>query len=200
MATFAEALALVLDGVDRGDGRRHADRPARRRDHASADRAARLRLGPATIVGVPHAGAGRAGRRDYPDALARSRAVDGRGLSKQAFHLLPRMAEVDEVMTPELQDRVFECHPETVFARLAGGPLTDQQALDRGPGPAPAAARPVAAEDGTRLDRPPSGAKADDVLDALAVAVTAWRFTVGDVEHLGDGARDARGLRMEIVV
>ena len=46
----------------------------------------------------------------------------------------------------------------------------------------------------------PRGAKADDVLDALAIAVTAWRFTTGDVEHLGDGERDARGLRMEIVV
>ena len=38
------------------------------------------------------------------------------------------------------------------------------------------------------------------MLDAVAVAITAWRFTIGDVEHLGDGERDGRGLRMEIVV
>jgi hypothetical protein len=32
------------------------------------------------------------------------------------------------------------------------------------------------------------------------VTVIAARFVVGEVEHLGDGAADARGLRMEIVV
>jgi predicted RNase H-like nuclease len=46
----------------------------------------------------------------------------------------------------------------------------------------------------------PGGARADDVLDALVLATVAHRHRRGEVERLGDGALDARGLRMEIVV
>jgi len=38
------------------------------------------------------------------------------------------------------------------------------------------------------------------VLDAFAVAWTARRVLAGEAERLGDGARDERGLVMEIVV
>ena len=35
------------------------------------------------------------GAVDYPDALVQSRAVSGRGLSKQAWNLITKMREVD---------------------------------------------------------------------------------------------------------
>jgi predicted RNase H-like nuclease len=35
-----------------------------------------------------------------------------RGISKQAFGILSKIREVDEQMTPELQNRVYEVHPE----------------------------------------------------------------------------------------
>ena len=44
------------------------------------------------------------------------------------------------------------------------------------------------------------GAAWDDVLDACALVQTARRLAGGQVERLGDGARDARGLRCEIVL
>ena len=196
--TFAEAVALVLDGTIAAMG---VDMPIGLPETGprASDRAARRRLGPrrSSVFATPVRAV--VGATDYPDALARSRAVDGRGLSKQAYNLLPRMAEVDEAMTPELQSRVFECHPETVFTRLGHGPLTTTKHTREGLDVRGDLLRPWFLEDIGAVPAP-RGAKADDVLDALAVAVTAWRFTIGDVEHLGDGERDGRGLRMEIVV
>jgi len=199
VATFAEALVQVVDGrldaigVDMPIGLPAAGSRA-------ADRAARRRLGPRRSSVFPTPVRPVLGATDYVDALARSRAVDGRGLSKQAFNLLPRIAEVDAAMTPDQQVRVFECHPETAFARLAGAPLatTKRQAAGRHH-----RGELLAAELGPidrLLDPLPTGARVDDVLDALVVVVIAARSLVGDVERLGDATRDDRGLRMEIVV
>ncbi len=199
LSSFAEALALVLDGSIAAMG---VDMPIGLPDRGprAADQAARRRLGPRRSSVFPTPVRAALHSADYPDALARSRAVDGRGLSIQAYNLLSSMAEIDEVMTPALQDRVFECHPETTFARLAGGPLPVNKHSSEGLELRRALLDPWLADGIDSIGRAPRGAKTDDVLDALAVAVTAWRFTIGDVEHLGDGALDARGLRMEIVV
>src|SRR5262249_53693005 len=35
-----------------------------------------------------------------------------RMVSKQCFHIFPKIREIDALMTPELQTRVAECHPE----------------------------------------------------------------------------------------
>ena len=42
------------------------------------------------------------------------------------------------------------------------------------------------------------GAASDDVLDAAVLALTARRLRDGVAVRLGDGTRDARGLRMEV--
>jgi len=132
VASFTEALGLVVDGTLEALG---VDMPIGlpASGARAADRAARQRLGPRRSSVFPTPVRPVLGAADYPDALARSRAVDGRGLSKQAFNLLPRIAEVDAAMTPAGQDAVFECHPETAFARLAGGPLgtTKREAAGR---------------------------------------------------------------------
>ncbi len=41
-------------------------------------------------------------------------------ISKQIFHLFPKMREIDALMTPELQVRVFEVHPELAFWAMNG--------------------------------------------------------------------------------
>ena len=117
--------------------------------------------------------------------------ADVAGMSLQAFHLLPRIAEVDRVIVPARQDRVIESHPELAFARLAGGvPLAEPK-------------RTAAGVERRRallgLDEVPRirGAAAHDVLDALALVRTARRLADGTAERLG-GDCDGRGLRMEI--
>jgi predicted RNase H-like nuclease len=197
--TFAEALALVLDGTLDALG---IDMPIGLPDAGprQADRAARLRLGTrrASVFATPVRAV--LGAVDYRDALVRSRSVDGRGLSKQAYNLLPRIAEVDAAMTPDLQDRVFECHPETCFARLAGQPLTTVKRDPEGRADRDSLLTPVLGDVRSLWLTPPPGARADDVLDALAILTTAARVVAGSATRLGDGSLDGTGLRMEIVV
>ena len=169
VATFAATLAPVLDRLDRGDGGRHADRSARRR--APPGRSGRSSTaGTPTIVGVPDAGPGRAGRGDYLDALARSRAVDGRG-------------PVDAVLPPPAPHGGGRRGHD---AGAAGAGVRVPSRDRRSPG-SPAVALPVNKHSSDGLARrrdlldpwlvdgidsigpAPRGAEADDVLDAIAV-------------------------------
>ena len=131
---------------------------------------------------------------DYPEALTRKRAIDGKGLSKQSFFLLPKIAEVDAAITPERQRTVVESHPELAFLRLLGTPLPSKhtepgrrhriKVVHRfiGPQPLPTV----------------RGADMRDVLDAVVLTATALHLAKGTAERLGDGRHDARGLVMEI--
>jgi predicted RNase H-like nuclease len=123
----------------------------------------------------------------YEDALAIG------GLSKQAYHLLPKIREVDALMTPNRQRTVVEAHPELCFARLLGHPCVAPKRTTEGRDERRSVVN-------LAVDRPPAGAAWDDVLDAGALAHTARRLVSGEIERLGDGARDSRGLRCEIVL
>lgn len=163
----------------------------------AADDLARARLGPrrASVFPAPP-------RR----LLAVSRFRAGLGASAQAFALVPKIREVDARMTPALQRRVHEAHPELAFARLHGGPLPHAKRTPEGvalrrrlvaralPGALRALDRFLAAT--RRAD-----VREDDALDALALLTTAERIRAGVAERLpARPPRDTRGLRMEIWV
>ena len=131
---------------------------------------------------------------DYHDALARSRAAGGVGLSIQAWNLVPKIARLDALMTPALQERVREAHPELAFARLAGTPMSTHKSEPAG-----------RAERVSVIGEPPvlAGARRsdvapDDVVDASVLARTAADLLAGDALTVGDGSLDDNGLRMEI--
>lgn len=52
-----------------------------------------------------------------------TQVVDGRGVGCQAWAIVPKVREVDAVLSanPALQQRVFEVHPEVSFAEWNGG-------------------------------------------------------------------------------
>ena len=135
---------------------------------------------------------------DYRDALARARDATGIGLSKQAWNLVGKIRELDALVSPDLQPRVSEAHPESSFAELAGAPLTTRKST------------PDGRDERTRLLLPsfPDVVEhlgrhlpiAVDVLDAFATAWTARRMAVGTARWFGDDALDARGLRMTVAV
>jgi predicted RNase H-like nuclease len=54
------------------------------------------------------------------EASAINRWKTVRGLSQQAFHIGPKIKEVDDAMTPDRQQWAFEVHPEVCFWALAG--------------------------------------------------------------------------------
>jgi predicted RNase H-like nuclease len=106
--------------------------------------------------------------------------------------------QVDDVMTPELESRVIESHPEVSFAAMADAVLPPKKSA---PGVAGRIAALAPWIDATAaLATAPATVPVDDALDALACAWTAERFVRGIHESLGDGTRDDRGLVMRIVL
>ena len=165
------------------------------------DRAGRQRLGPrrSSVFAAPLRCVLTA--TSYADARALLAARGAPSMSAQAFGIVRAVAQVDATMTPALEDRVIEAHPELAFASLAG-------VLPPKRTPEGAAAREAAlqAAYGASIDvaaavaRAPRPAAADDALDALACAWTARCHAAGQTVTLGDGTRDARGLLMRIVM
>jgi predicted RNase H-like nuclease len=122
-------------------------------------------------------------------------------ISAQCWGITPKIREVDQLMTPALQARVVEVHPEVSFAAMNGDkPLARGKKTPEGRGERAALLAqhwgfdvvPLA------LERR-SGAKPDDVLDAMAAAWTAERVVRGAEQRFSAAATDGRGLRMEIV-
>jgi predicted RNase H-like nuclease len=149
------------------------------------------------------------GSTSYDEASAVSRAVSGRGLSRQTWGIVPKIAEVDAVLTPAVQERVAEVHPEVAFTLLdrahgAGDPLPSKKTAE-GRRRREQLLAGWCAHEGWDVDvarlvaAAPRPARADDALDALACAWSALRWARGQAVELGDPrARDARGLRMTI--
>ncbi len=144
------------------------------------------------------------GVHNYDRASRLNHRASGRRLSKQSFHLLPRIAHVDGMLGPGLQRSVREGHPELIFRMLAGrallhGKKTVEGQVER---------TSLLEKAGLRLDTGAarfrlgvSQAGVDDILDAAACALAAWRVAEGRALALPTATeqRDARGLRMEIV-
>ncbi|MDE0115875.1 MAG: DUF429 domain-containing protein [bacterium] len=139
---------------------------------------------------------------DHAEANSLSKSTTGRGLSIQAFHLLPKMREVREVLTPddlaaEARPQAAEVHPETSFAVLAGHPMAMPKRQPAGQAERLAALAP----EFDNLDaapEPPTGATIDDLLDAAAAAWTARRMAAGTAMILGQGKVDETGYPMAI--
>lgn len=137
---------------------------------------------------------------DYPSANAWGK-VDGSGLAKQAWYLLPKIAEIDEAIQPADQERVRECHPELAFMRLAGRPVTASKRTPDGLGQRRTLLEAAGVDTGcllSALDR--RLAAADDLFDAAVLCLTAGRIADGSAVRLPPGppSLDRRGLRMEI--
>ncbi len=171
------------------------------------DRLARARLGARrSSVFSPPARATLAAR-DYAEALRLNRQHAGTGLSKQAWNIVPKIREVDALLQaqPALRGRLRESHPELAFASLnAGEPMAHNKRTVQGreerlqvlEARLPAARRFL--EDVLASTRRREVA-ADDVLDALVLAVVA-REGEGRLATLpAQPPRDETGLAMEMV-
>jgi predicted RNase H-like nuclease len=144
------------------------------------------------------------------EIVHRRRRADPTGehpvMTHQTINIAPKIAEADRVLRaePRRQEWLLEVHPELSFRALAGATLEPKRTS------AGAAARLVLVAEhfpdaprrlGARTWSPSEVAR-DDLLDAYAVLWTALRFArgPGHYRELGDGARDAYGLRQRIVV
>lgn len=152
------------------------------------------------------------GSPTYVHALAVNRASSDHhlGLSKQAWHLVPKMRELDALLAdrPPLRKRVFEAHPELAFARLNGdAPVLASKKTYEGrrvrlgllaaSGFEGAEARWAEHRSAQTLRH--SNVADDDAYDALAVCVTARRIAERDAIVLpSNPGRDSRGIEMAV--
>ena len=134
--------------------------------------------------------------------------VRSQGMSRQAFGIMPKIREVDRLMTPSLQDGVYEAHPELAFRALAGAPMQYNkktpegraerlQALRRTPAPQFRNLTSVFQQALSTFKR--TQVAADDLLDAFVLVQTAYRIATANASRLPSiPPVDTQGLRMEI--
>jgi predicted RNase H-like nuclease len=126
-------------------------------------------------------------------------------VSKQGFHLFPKIRELDRLLTPDLAIRVVESHPEVAFTVLNGGRhmALPKKVKNRPNPPGLDERRDLLARFGIpraiTAARPPRGAGPDDLLDACVLALVAARVLRGEAVSFPEvPARDARGLPIAI--
>ena len=195
LSTYSDAASIGIDipiGISEGEPRR-------------CDIEARRLLGPRRSSVFPAPDPRIVGADTYKEALELARSLTGKGISRQGFAIFAKVAEVNRVMTSELQDRIFEVHPEVSFWALAGKrPMAYWKKKpvgfeERRTWLVPALGRAAipSRKEAQSLARP---ASPDDVLDAIVAAWTARRHAEGQSSRLpANPPTDARGLRIEIV-
>ncbi len=170
----------------------------------SSDREARTLLRPTrhtSVFAAPPRSVLQARSFDEANELHREHSAGGIGMSRQAYGLLPKIAEVDDLMTPRIQQRVMEVHPELSFMELnRGSPLSLAKSSAGGLLARMRLLSTTGLTEGLEgLAGDLGRARLDDLLDAVAAAWTAMRV------HNGGAVRiplveevDVRGLRMEV--
>ena len=142
--------------------------------------------------------------RDHAEASAINRKFSdpSHGISAQAYNILRKIVEVDAVMSPTLQTRIHEVHPELCFYAMKGDACVREKKRD-----ADGQARRTALlrKNGFPIDNvSPAVAprrlwSQDDLIDACACAWSAKRIRDGvNLRLAADPPLDGRGLRMEI--
>ncbi len=129
-----------------------------------------------------------------------------RRVSKQCFHLFPKMREIDALIEPRHQSRIHESHPELAFWVMNDeAPLPVPKKVKSAPYPAGLDfRRSLLRRNGVPVDSLKevyrrSDVGADDVIDACACTFVAWRIlNRRSICFPANPPRNVRGLRMEI--
>jgi predicted RNase H-like nuclease len=140
--------------------------------------------------------------------LALATSDPPRKVSKQAFHLFPKVLELDRLLIADasLRETLRECHPEVAFMLMNGGrPLAEPKKVKSRPHPPglderKALLADVAGFERAFLDAPPRGVGADDLLDACACCHAAARWLRGEAQLFpADPPRDRHGIAIAIM-
>ncbi|WP_029062624.1 DUF429 domain-containing protein [Labrenzia sp. DG1229] len=171
------------------------------------EKAARMHLGhrQSSVFAVPSRAA--VYETDFRDACSAAfrTSEPPRKVSKQCFFLFPKIREIDTLMTPELEKRVYEVHPELAFWRLNAEremSLPKKVKSRANPGGLDQRRDLLVCKGLPKefLDQPPPrGCGRDDLLDAAANCLIAERIHLGLATPFPESPRrDDRGLRMAI--
>jgi predicted RNase H-like nuclease len=141
--------------------------------------------------------------KDYETASQVSLTQCGKKLNKQSFFILDKIRQVDDLMTPQLQTKVREIHPEVSFWALNGKkPMqyNKRKLLGRNERMELLSVIFPNLERIIARTRKPKEVAPDDILDALVAAWTAVQILRGKAGTLPQIPElDRKGLKMEIV-
>jgi predicted RNase H-like nuclease len=141
---------------------------------------------------------------DRSDASRIRFQVEGKKMSQQAWAIVRRVHEVDEILRqdPELCTRVREVHPEVSFCLRADHPLRHSKKSREGREERRELLEPVFGQwlRDALAERSQLASTEDDVLDAFVALWTAERIVTGASQTIPPRPpSDSFGLRMEIV-
>ena len=175
----------------------------------ACDQAARRQLGPRASSVFPAPPRLALEEAAYADLNSESKRRFGRGVSKQAFYLLPKIRELESILSrPEVRTLNWhETHPELCFAALNNGaPMSHNKKSEAGRLERLVILKRALGEsvvtsvyDGFAAEVPRARCQLDDIVDALVCGVVASlddaerRFVPNELTEC-----DARGVSMRI--
>ena len=135
---------------------------------------------------------------DYSETcrLARQDSTPPRGISKQGFNILPKVRELDQVLSAniELSKNIFETHPELALAILTGTPVMERKTTKDGQKKRIEIVNSFGLPMVEPLPRL-SGAKPDDLIDAAICLLVAERISNGKASSFpAQPALDSQGI------
>lgn len=168
----------------------------------ACDLVARRSLGPRWMCVFPAPPRGVLAAGSYAEASTRHRDLCGKGMSQQAWGIVPKIAEVDTYLrsNPGSEERIWELHPEISFMALNGGaPLLARKASPEGFQARLSLLRRVVpnldhAVQETLGAWPRRLLQKDDVLDAIVACVTAAFWDPKASIVAPEAAHDSFGL------
>lgn len=182
--------------LDKGPDERLCDKAARKL--LGAKRASSVFPAPARQVLVAS---------NYQEALDISRESTGRGLSQQAWAIVPKIREIDSLLSSriELQGVMRECHPELCFWALNGqSSMKYNKKKEEGKQERLAVLERFFPQCHELYEQASSEflrkqVAHDDIIDAMVCAVTS-KYGYGNYSTVPtDPVRDVMGLPMEMV-
>lgn len=139
------------------------------------------------------------------EASAINKAVLGKALSAQSIGITPKIRELDEYLKahPHHRARVYESHPEIVFARLSGAPVLEKKRKKDGEHKRLSilsqfvpSIRAAIEHSGIKKQQAATG----DLIDAACLAVAAQLSLTRPLLSVPERPQtDARGLMMQVV-
>jgi predicted RNase H-like nuclease len=128
-----------------------------------------------------------------------NRQRTGRGLSQQAWGIVPKIRQVDDTITPDCQQWAFEVHPEVCFWALnQHSPMAHNKKIKHGTAERVSVLKPFFPDIERHLASRPSQVGSDDLLDAAAAAWTALKRHRGEAGCVCTPERDEKGLTVAI--
>jgi predicted RNase H-like nuclease len=199
--TYKNASKILIDipiGLrDRGDEERKCDKEARAK--LKAPRASSVFPAPCRTAIYKEA--------SYEKTSNSNKQVTGKGLTKQSFAIIPKIRDVDDFLrnNKSARSRISETHPEICFWALSGHPMVHPKKRSEGQNERIKVLESVYPQANDIFTcakstyRRKEVAK-DDILDALAAAVTARLGYKNKFKTLPEKPeKDSQYLPMEIV-